>query len=169
MLTSENIICEITNKKDGHLYIYCSYLILLHSRISRKNKTELSQLLNLSYYHAFHLYLFSYTFPFQYIAALFRFSSLTIMARNILILFLCKWIRNKTITLSTMMITISFCITKCWSVSANFAHVVTFSYYQGKHQCPRPRIKGNFSTSYADHYKDIKIAPSNVPRLDYKY
>lgn len=39
----------------------------------------------------------------------------------------------------------------------------------GKHHCPRPRIKGSFSTSYADHYKDIKIAPSNVPRSDYKY
>jgi hypothetical protein len=42
-------------------------------------------------------------------------------------------------------------------------------YFVGKHRCPRPRLKGNFSTSYTDHYKDIKIAPSNATRLEYKY
>lgn len=39
----------------------------------------------------------------------------------------------------------------------------------GKHHCPRPRIKGNFTTSYGDHYKDIKIAPSNSPPQQFKY
>lgn len=37
-------------------------------------------------------------------------------------------------------------------------------YCIGKHHCPRPRVKGTFSTSYADHYKNIKIAQNNGPR-----
>lgn len=39
----------------------------------------------------------------------------------------------------------------------------------GKHHCPRPRVKGNFSTSYADSYKDIKIVQPTAPRPEYKY
>lgn len=39
----------------------------------------------------------------------------------------------------------------------------------GKHHCPRPRIRGNFSTSYADHYKNIKIEPGPLPRQEYRY
>jgi hypothetical protein len=55
-------------------------------------------------------------------------------------------------------------------VYVNCVHVVIdFIYHVGKHQCPRPRIKGNFSTSYTDHYKDMKILPSNLPKQDYKY
>ena len=39
----------------------------------------------------------------------------------------------------------------------------------GKHHCPRPRIKGNFSTSYADSYKNIKMTPAPLPTQNYKY
>ncbi len=37
-------------------------------------------------------------------------------------------------------------------------------FYSGRHKCPRPKIKGNFNTAYTEHYKDIKIAPSNGPK-----
>jgi len=41
--------------------------------------------------------------------------------------------------------------------------------YSGNHKCPRPRIKGTFTTSYTDHYKDIKIGSSPAPKQDYRY
>lgn len=35
--------------------------------------------------------------------------------------------------------------------------------YLGKHQCPKPRAKGIFETSYQDHYKQFKYEGNNNP------
>lgn len=49
------------------------------------------------------------------------------------------------------------------NVYASYALVVLRFLILGKHHCPKPRIKGNFSTAYTDHYKNVKIPASKSP------
>ena len=39
----------------------------------------------------------------------------------------------------------------------------------GKHKCPRPRVKGEFETSYNNHYKNIQPLQRNMPHSQYQY
>jgi hypothetical protein len=40
--------------------------------------------------------------------------------------------------------------------------------YLGRHKCPRPKIKGEFETSYGSHYKNISIIPQPAQK-QYRY
>ncbi len=39
----------------------------------------------------------------------------------------------------------------------------------GKHQCPKPKIKGEYETSYLSQYKNIKYPPQLPAKDNYVY